>query len=320
MAHTGDAHPQRIGDTGELAAALRHLKERSGLTYRQLEERAAARGEALARSTLADVLGGKVAPRPELVAAFVRACGDGEREREWLEARERAVSHGKGAADNRGDRGDRDGPVAPERRTPRGPGRRRVPLLLLGVAVPSLAAAVVWLVGPSDEPGGSGDGGAGASAPSGERTVLPRGPVEIRPVVADGLCLTDGYAEGYDSLVAVQRPCEDVAPQETELVPAGGGTFRVQWFHPDHGKGCLNAVTVRTGAALLEPWNACEKTSRFRVEPSDSGGSDQYVLRVVGGGCVGISGARKSVAAPAVTEPCDGSAKQVFSVTAAPAS
>ncbi|GGV41881.1 hypothetical protein GCM10010261_14120 [Streptomyces pilosus] len=312
MAHTGEIHPQRVGDTGELAAAMRHLKRRSGLTYRQLEERAAERGETLARSTLADVLGGKVTPRPELVAAFVRACGDGEREREWLEARERAVSRGAGSA------GDRDEPVAPGPHAPRGPGWRRVPLLpLLGFVVLFLVAATVWIVGLPGGSDGPGKGGAGASASPGKRIVLPRGPVEIRPVVADGLCLTDGLAEGYDSLVAVQRPCEDVAPQETELIPAGGGTFRVQWFHPDHDKGCLNAVTARTGAALLEPWTACEKTSRFRVEPSDSGGGDQYVLHVVGGGCVGISGARRSVAAPAVTEPCDGSAKQVFSITPA---
>lgn len=311
MANVGEMHLQQVSDAGEFATAMRQLKIRSGLTYRQLEERAAENGEVLARSTLADVLGGKARPRPELVTAFVRACGDSERMREWLEARERAVSVGTGQD------GDGDEAVTRGRRTRRGPGRRRLPALLLGLAVLSFVAAAAWGVGFFGEPGDSGKNAAGASTPSGNRTVLPQGPVEIRPVLADGLCLTDGRAEGYDSLVAVQRPCGDVTPQETELVPAAGGTLRVQWYHPDHGKGCLKAVTVRTGAALLEPWDDCGKTSRFRIEPADSGGSDQYVLRVIGGGCVGISGSRKSPGAPAVTQPCDGSENQIFSISPA---
>ncbi|GHA82275.1 hypothetical protein GCM10010330_40640 [Streptomyces tendae] len=309
MANVGELQPQQVGDAREFATAMRQLKERSGLTYRQLEESAAERGEALARSTLADVLAGKATPRPELVAAFVRACGDGLRIREWLEARERAV--GSGTAQAQGEV-RRQG-----RRTGRGPGKRRAPALLLALALLSCVAVTAWGVGFFGEPGGSGKDGGDASAASRNRAVLPQGPVQIRPVLSAGLCLTDGKAEGYDSLVAVQRPCGDVAPQQTELVPAGDGTLRVQWYHPDHGKGCLKAVTVRTGAALLEPWDDCGKTSRFRIEPSDSGGRDQYVLRVTDGGCVGISGSRRSAGAPAVTQPCDGSGNQIFTIAPA---
>lgn len=309
MANVGELQPQQVGDAREFATAMRQLKERSGLTYRQLEESAAERGEALARSTLADVLGGKATPRPELVAAFVRACGDGLRVREWLEARERAVSGGTDQVE-----GEAHGQ---DRRMGRGPGKRRKPALLLGLVLLCCVAATAAGVAFFGVPGGGGEDGADASASSRNRAV-PRGPVEIRPVLADGLCLTDGQAEGYDSLVAVQRPCGDVAPQQTELVPAGDGTLRVQWYHPDHGKGCLNAVTVRTGAALLEPWDDCRKTSRFRVEPSDSGGRDHYVLRMTDGGCVGISGARRTAGAPAVTQPCDGGSHQVFTISPAP--
>jgi hypothetical protein len=196
-------------------------------------------------------------------------------------------------------------------------GQHRVPALLLGLAMLFSVAVTAWVVGFSGESGGSKGDRGGAPAPSGNLAALPPGPVEIRPVLAKGLCLTDGRADGYDALVAVQRPCEDVAPQETELVPAKGGTFRVQWYHPDHGKGCLNAVTARTGAALLEPWDDCPMTSRFRIEPSDSGGSHHYVLRAVGGGCVGISGSRKSAGTPAVMQPCDGSGNQIFSISPA---
>ncbi|WEV23767.1 hypothetical protein OYE22_00170 [Streptomyces sp. 71268] len=311
MANVGDVQPHQAGDPGEFTAAMRQLKERSGLTYRQIEKRAAEHGEVLARSTLADVLSGKVAPRPELVAAFVRVCGDGDRVGEWLRARERALSKGRSQADSAA------AAATPAQRTRRGVGQRRKPALLLGVAAVIIGGATVWGVSLVGESGGSGGGGGDASAPSGEGAVLPRGPVRIRPVLADNMCLTDGRVEGYDSLVAVQRPCRDVAPQETELVPAANGTFRVRWYHPDHGEGCLNVVTAPTGAALLEPWEDCGKTSRFYVDPSASGGDDRYVLRVVGGGCVAISGSGRSAGAPAVKQPCDGGGAQLFSISPA---
>ncbi|MER7310024.1 helix-turn-helix domain-containing protein [Streptomyces griseoluteus] len=302
-----------MANVGEFAAALRQLKERSGLTYRQLEERAAEHGGVLARSTLADVLSGKTTPRPELVAEFVRTCGDAERVQEWLEALERAVS-GAASRDQGGDEGHdggggADGAGPPGQRTGPTPGRRRLRALLVGLAVLSAVPVTIWVLGFSGAPGGS------KGKP--DRTALPQGPVQIRPVLAHGLCLTDGHAEGYEPLVAVQRPCEDVAPQQTELVPAADDTFRVQWYHPDHGTGCLNSVNVGTGAALLEPWDDCGKTSRFRIAPTGSGRSDQYVLRLVGDGCVGMSGSGTVAGVPAVTQPCDGSGKQIFSISPA---
>lgn len=150
MANVGEMQSHGAGNTAEFAAAMRQLKEHSGLTYRQLEELAAEHGEVLARSTLADVLGGKTAPRPELVAAFVRACGDGARVREWLEARERAVSSVRGQGEDEAESG------TPGRRTRRGMGLRRVPALLLGLAVLTLVAATAWGVGLTSELAGSG--------------------------------------------------------------------------------------------------------------------------------------------------------------------
>lgn len=308
MTDVGEPRLERVGDAGEFAAALRRLKERSGLTYRQLEERAAENGEVLARSTLADVLGGKTAPRPELVAAFVRACGDGARVQEWLRIREKAVSAGKSG----------DGAEQPAGHTRRGAGHRRVLTLSAGLVLLSLVAAAVWTVVSSGEPDASGGARAGESATSQNRPDLPRGRVQIRPVLADGLCLTDGNVKGYGPLVAVQRPCGDVAPQETVLAPAADDTYRIQWYHPDQGPGCLNAVTAPSGAALLEPWNDCEKTSRFRIEPSDTGRGGRYVLRVVGNGCVGISGSSTSSGTAAVTQACRKSENQLFEIRPAP--
>ena len=67
-------------------AALRALKARSGLTLRQLESRAADRGDVLPRSTVADILRKQTLPRPDLVAALVRACGEQDRLAEWTGA------------------------------------------------------------------------------------------------------------------------------------------------------------------------------------------------------------------------------------------
>ena len=87
-----NAVPEDAGNLDEFVQAMRQLKARSGLSYRKLEERAAKRGKLLARSTLADILGGKTAPGPELLTLFVTVCGDGDRAAEWLRARERAPS------------------------------------------------------------------------------------------------------------------------------------------------------------------------------------------------------------------------------------
>ncbi|GGS19367.1 helix-turn-helix transcriptional regulator [Streptomyces griseoviridis] len=97
MASTGDKgatlEPGAARTPAEYVALLRRLKERSGLTYRQLEVRAAERGDVLARSTLADVLRRDALPRAEVVSALVRACGvDGEERAGWLAARERLVA------------------------------------------------------------------------------------------------------------------------------------------------------------------------------------------------------------------------------------
>ncbi|CAM5654073.1 MULTISPECIES: helix-turn-helix domain-containing protein [Streptomyces] len=155
MANVGELQPQGARDVGEFASALRQLKERSGLTYRQLEERAAEHGGVLARSTLADVLGGKTTPRPELVAEFVRACGDAERVQEWLEALEKTVSGAAGRDGGHDGGGGADGAGPPGRRTGPAPGRRRLHALLAGLAVLSVVAVSIWILGFSGEPGSS---------------------------------------------------------------------------------------------------------------------------------------------------------------------
>ncbi|KOG44574.1 helix-turn-helix domain-containing protein [Streptomyces decoyicus] len=87
-------HPADLRDAEEFMAALRALKARSGLTLRQLESRAADRGDVLPRSTVADILRKQTLPRPDLVAALVRACGEQDRLAEWTRAWKRLACEG----------------------------------------------------------------------------------------------------------------------------------------------------------------------------------------------------------------------------------
>lgn len=311
METRGDAGPQRTRDTDEFIAAMRGLKERAGLTYRQLEERAAEHGEVLPRSTLADVLRGRTLPRPELLTAFVHACGDGERAAQWLAARD-DLALGKAADD--GGVG-----VPPGRGVRLGARVLGVPVLPASVVLVAVLAAAGWVLVASRDDGGGrkGAGGAGSAAAD-ARSRLPEGRTQIRPALADGLCLTDGYGSRYESLVAVQRPCDEVAPQETTLVPLGGNTFRIRWYHPDHGPGCLTALAEGPGAGLLEPWDDCGRTTPFRIEPAGPDGSRRYSLRVDGRGCVAIRDAGLAEGAEAVVEPCRPKDSQVFVIRSAP--
>ncbi|WP_370257713.1 helix-turn-helix domain-containing protein [Streptomyces sp. V4I8] len=308
METRGDAGPQHARDTDEFIAAMRGLKERAGLTYRQLEERAAEHGEVLPRSTLADVLHGRTLPRPELLAAFVHACGDGERAAQWLAVRD-DLAAGK-VADDRGE--------SPRRGARLGARVLGVPVLPASAVLVAVLAAAVWaLVSSRDDGGRKGAGGAGVAATD-ARSPLPQGRTQIRPALTNGLCLTDGYGSRYESLVAVQRPCDEVAPQETTLVPLGGNTFRIRWYHPDHGPGCLTALAEGPGAGLLEPWDDCRRTTPFRIEPAGPDGSRRYSLRVDGRGCVAIRDADLSEGAEAVVEPCRPKDSQVFVIRPSP--
>jgi hypothetical protein len=93
-----EPRPEQARDAREFMAMLRALKQSSGLTFRQLEERAAANGDVLARSTLADTLRRSSLPHPSLLTAFVRVCGAGGELTAWLTALSRIAATEHGAA------------------------------------------------------------------------------------------------------------------------------------------------------------------------------------------------------------------------------
>ncbi|HET6857992.1 MAG TPA: hypothetical protein VFH94_12995 [Streptomyces sp.] len=314
-----------LGDAQDAAAfmeLLRRLKKRSRLSFRQLEQRAADAGDLLPRSTLYNMLARDVPPRPELLTAFVRACGDGDRVAQWLAAWERVAGPGPGAADRPAAGAQQDVVASPdsERESPR-TGRTRE----LGHGRLAIAALTVVLVAVAvttallrDDDGRGGSSGAPPRSLSAAPSPIS-GWVTIQVAADPELCLTDGRVRDwrYTPLVAVQRPCKDAAPQSTLLELVKENLYRVQWHHPDYGKGCLKALTDSGGAGLLEPMDDCEAGSLFRVEPSGELGEGRFVLRVEGRGCVGIAGSSRTEGAEAVMQRCTGKDRQVFIIRAA---
>ncbi|MFF8508162.1 helix-turn-helix domain-containing protein [Streptomyces sp. NPDC015492] len=112
--HTPD--PRGARTPAEFLAALQALKERSGLTYRELSSRAEELGDVLPRSTVANMLARTTLPREELLTAFVRACGATPDElTEWRRARtELAGREAYGAAEASSSGGPVTAAQAPE--------------------------------------------------------------------------------------------------------------------------------------------------------------------------------------------------------------
>ncbi|WP_163504875.1 RICIN domain-containing protein [Fodinicola acaciae] len=88
-----DPDPRPARTAAEYVDLLRRLKDQSGLTYRQLEQKAAAAGCVLPRSTAATMLSRPSLPREELVTALVRATGGDESVAQvWVDVRKRLAA------------------------------------------------------------------------------------------------------------------------------------------------------------------------------------------------------------------------------------
>ncbi|MFC9245683.1 XRE family transcriptional regulator [Streptomyces sp. NPDC057136] len=319
MGNLGKSSPYEARDAAGFIESMQQLKERSGLTYRELEEQAARNGEVLARSTLADILRRTNLPRPDLLAAFVRACGDPQRVDAWLDARDRIAARPVAVPDPAPGLGaDADpqaanvpprtgGVTGPRSRRPKG----RTVALVTALLVPLLALAA-WGVLPDD----SADPGAPAGAATASRTPSD-GWVTIRPARTPDLCLTDGRDRdgAYASAVAVQLPCVQAAVPRTYLEPVGEGLYRIQWHHPEMGKGCLTVMGEDQIKGMLEPREDCNQGTLFRLEPTAADSAGAFRLRPAHSGqCVGMTDDDPVEGVEAIQEPCSGTADQRFLV------
>ncbi|WP_410814153.1 helix-turn-helix domain-containing protein [Micromonospora sp. 067-2] len=336
--HTGELRPDDANDPIEFVDLLRQLKKRSRLTYRQLEQRAASAGDVLARSTAADVLGRATLPRPEVLAAFVRACGAEDQVEVWLRARHRLAAGSfapTSPAPDHPPAGVGAPATAPEPLPPAGTRPRWFPrpgplaLLVVGVLLGALGAGA-WFLRPDGERRPSAE----RASAEGSRSTTPRGDSspstapsggrsQIRPVRAPQLCLTEGRDRTgrYESEVAVQRPCAQATPPDTYLEPVPGGLYLIKWNHPAHGPGCLTIRRDEPGRHLLEPWTNClvpGSLQLFRFEPTGSAPTTYRIRPANTELCVGLRDDDTEVLAEALAEPCTDTADQVFLVDALP--
>ncbi len=154
-------------------------------------------------------------------------------------------------------------------RTPR---RRQTLLALAAVALLLGAGAGLWAwqSGNGDAPEGTRDDVPVAKGAKGEQQTPVDGWVTIRPAGRTDLCLTDGRDRRgvYGSAVAVHLPCAGAPVPRTYLEPAGAGLYRIQWHHPELGKGCLTVMDTGPVKGMLEPRDDCAGATLFRAEPA----------------------------------------------------
>ncbi|NJQ01864.1 helix-turn-helix domain-containing protein [Streptomyces zingiberis] len=330
MGNPGTPSPYQAADAAGFVAAMRRLKQHAGLTFRELEERAADNDDVLARSTLADTLRRTSLPRPEVVAAFVRACGAGQQVGAWLTVRDRIAAEEPAPLQAPGPEAEPEAAPGAEPEAARGkqPSRPAVTAsrwrhVKLGVVAPAVALVallaaflVVWFLPTGDSGGSGGPGGSGDSGDQGPGARRPAdGWVTIRPVRTPDHCLTDGRDRRgrHASAIAVQLPCAQAPVPRTYLEPAGSGFYRIQWHHPQEGKGCLTVITAEPAKGLVEPWDDCDRSTVFRLDPVPGAGPKAFRLhRANSADCIGIAGDETVSGAEATEEPCGTEEDQTF--------
>ncbi|MCS7479414.1 RICIN domain-containing protein [Umezawaea endophytica] len=291
--------PESARDVAEFSALLRSLKRNSGFTLRQLEERAAEQGSVLPRSTVADMLRRDGLPRSELLAAFVRACGDGQHLAEWSSARERLVL---------------DEVREPPAEDPAP--RRRTPVVLGAVAVVVVLLVVAVALWPRTEP--AGDVPTDRTSP--EVLFLPSAGswVRIRAAGAEELCLTEGRdrAGRYQSAVAALRPCAEPGGPRVFMQSAGEDVVTVKWEHPvEHVMGCLTVMTSGPAKDMVEPREDCVEGDGDQVFRVERVADQRYRLRTPSGDrCLGLNGNHVEAGAEALRQPCAVEVDQEFLV------
>ncbi|MGW9116285.1 helix-turn-helix domain-containing protein [Streptomyces sp. NPDC055663] len=298
--------PRGARNTPEFIALLGVLKEASGLTYRELAQRAEAVGDVLPRSTIANMLGRTSVPREELLAAFVRACGCGPAEvAEWLAVRKELAVHGERAATVEEPAAAPEAVAGHSSEPPTVPlpgpapaGRRRSRTVLaaaVGLVVLAAAAVTVTLLVRDD-----GREATPVSGPVAGRTV------QIRSVHS-GFCLSE--KRGSDSGRLYQVPCEQETIPSFSLKRLAGDAWRIVTDHPEYDLGCTGVWDgMRDAGAGLQDQGCGERgdAEQFLIEPVGRPVEGYRIRPAHTRLCVGAEGNSKERGAKLVQTSCDG--------------
>ncbi|MFB4311943.1 helix-turn-helix domain-containing protein [Actinomadura sp. GTD37] len=273
----------------QFVVALRRLRERSGLTYKDIERRTSAEGGfPLPASTLATALHRNTVPRREIVATLVQVCGGDAAP--WLTTRERLLHPMPSAAPE-------SPPEPPDDADPTPPRRLPTKNIAAALAVCAIAIGVVLLrsfQSPDDRPQPP------QALPASDSTL------EL-----GGLCLSERQND-QTGLVFLAHCDQSFPPRR---LTRHGTFWRVTTQHPEYGPGCMGIVdaSFKPGAPLSD--DTCDRTQ-----------PDRFTLRKVTGGiqlrpqdrdlCVGVQG-KPAVRAPVLQLPCDERAPgQLFTIPA----
>ncbi|BCM64833.1 MULTISPECIES: XRE family transcriptional regulator [Streptomyces] len=314
--------PELASTPAEFVAALRALRIWSGLTYRQLESKAASHADTLPASTVATTLGRATLPRERFVDSFTRACGLGEEEtQQWLQAHGRIAAGAP--APPTGDPGGGKGGARVGGESVPGHSARwwRRAVVLLGVAGVSAVGALGARGLVHD---GSPSAGLPAVPVTGLRMLAVGSWARIHPARTPELCVTEGRDRTgrYETAVAAQRPCAQAVVPQVFLEPVAEDVVQIQWHHPKHGVGCLTVLRTGPGRNLLEPRDDCSDTDQaqqFRVEPFGPPSAGHFRLRPVGTDwCLSLRDQDTVSGAEVVQGRCSGAADQDFLIELTP--
>ncbi|PJI99820.1 helix-turn-helix protein [Streptomyces sp. 2333.5] len=307
--------PRRARTPAEFVLVMRAMKDRSGLTYRQLAVRAEGRGDVLPASTLAGTLSRGSLPRPEVVEAFVRACGGSPDDVErWLGAHH-DLTHGDPHATTPEDTsvvGDTDasraheGPPFPEDGKDSGPrwsaharlfgGASLALLALVGVSL-----AVTRLTGQETAPAQVTGAASTSATPRPALSGPPPGVYRIRSA-ASSLCLSE--REGESGGRVYQAACAKAVPVYS-VEPVEGGAYRIRSLHPVFGYGCLGVTggSTRAGAQLMDDYCGHRGSAeRFQLQPADH--ARYRLVPAHTGACASVPGGSSTEWTPVVQLAC----------------
>lgn len=330
LSSTDAPEPNENGSPAEFIAALRTLKAWSGLAYRQLEGKAAARGDVLPSSTIATTLGRDTLPRERFVTAFTQACGlDEDRARKWNDARRHIAMREKypnGAA--------AEGVPAdpPEAAGGRARVRWKPRLSRWRLAIGLVAASGVGIAGTLGVQGALDllthahyNTVAAAENPVAGLALPDVGSwAQIQPARTPEFCIAEGRDRTlrHPTVIAAQRLCVGAVPSRVYLDPIDEGTVQIQWHHPKAGIGCLTVLVDGPGDDLIEPRDDCaddNPTQQFRIEPTGPVSAARFRIRTTATGyCLALRNQDTSEGTEIVQGRCSGARDQEFLINLIP--